>query len=67
MEATAHPLGNWKLRSLPCAFVSMSDSQGRGSVGTSPVLLYLPGPRPRREILFRHADRINVWYFVPVN
>ena len=69
MEATSshpHPLGNWKLRSLPCAHVTMSDGQGRCWVGTQPALLYLPGGR-RREVLFRHAERINLLYFVPVN
>lgn len=67
METTAHPLGKWRLRRLPCSFVTMSDGNGRGSVGASAALLYLPGPRARREVLFLHAERVNRFYFFPVN
>lgn len=52
---------------MPHAHVVMSDSRGRCSLGVWPALLYLPGPKPRPEVLFQHTDCVNRFYFVPVN
>lgn len=62
---TNHPLGNWRLFALAASSVRLTVAPGRYTIGTQLVLLHLP--RQRSKLLYRHEERLNRWYYPPVD